>query len=116
MADEDTHFMTSRAQDRVSSWSPDGMQIAFVQAVHWIGSPIYVVNSDGTGLTLLLQSPPFGTFTRARSPIWSPDGQWMTFNARAYQKTGIFVMKADGSDVRQLTDHPEGGWVIAWIE
>lgn len=56
---------------------------------------IYVVNSDGTGLTRLTAE---STSQRATEPAWSPDGTKIAF-ARA---CGIYVMDADGSGERQL--------------
>jgi Tol biopolymer transport system component len=44
-------------------------------------------------------------------PAWSPDGSMIAFSAPEpgpEQSAAIFVMNADGSDIRQLTDSPKG--------
>src|SRR5712671_6511940 len=36
------------------------------------------------------------------SPLWSPDGKWLAFQGSQGDKHGIFVARADGSDVTFL--------------
>jgi Tol biopolymer transport system component len=54
------------------------------------GGDIYVVNADGTGLTLL---------TQGMDPSWSPDGSQITFSRWA-TPWGIYAINADGSNER----------------
>jgi Tol biopolymer transport system component len=55
---------------------------------------IYTVNSDGSGLSRLTKgTPPFPTL-----PAWSPDGTQI-----AFFDVQIWVMRADGSNLRKLT-------------
>lgn len=37
------------------------------------------------------------------SPEWSPDGEWITFQGGPANQAQIWVMRADGSDLRQVT-------------
>jgi Tol biopolymer transport system component len=39
-------------------------------------------------------------------PSWSPDGGRIVFESNRAGSHDIWVMNADGSDVRRLTDHP----------
>ncbi|MCS6843362.1 MAG: hypothetical protein NZ528_03425 [Caldilineales bacterium] len=39
-------------------------------------------------------------------PVWSPNGQWIAFRSDRDGAWGIYVMRADGSNVRKLTDAP----------
>ena len=74
----------------------------------------YTIRPDGTGLRRLTNSP--GNDAHS---IWSDDGEWVVFSSGRKgfkdemalydgvpQPYGeIFAMRADGSDVRQLTDN-----------
>jgi Tol biopolymer transport system component len=72
--------------------------------VLWVNDGAIVVTdlagtlpSDGTILVQASQSP--------SDPRWSPDGGRFVFTARAEDDTiQVFVMDADGSDLRQVTD------------
>ncbi len=72
----------------------------------------------GGGLTRLTTSP-----GNDAHPAWSPDAQWIVFasNRTGFKdETGgmsdgeIFVMRADGSDVRQLTENAFEDGTPAW--
>jgi hypothetical protein len=89
-----TRLTDGSADDFSPDWSPDGSRIAFVR-----GTNIFVMNADGSGQTSIRQggSP--------ADPVWSPDGTQIAFrdqNVPAHS-TEIYLMNADGSNVRQLT-------------
>jgi TolB protein len=100
--------------DNFPAWSPDGNRIAFASNRNG-DYEIYTVRSDGTQLTRLTHGPGIDAHL-----AWSRDGQWIAFasartgftdeallHPRNPQQNGeIFVMRADGSDVRRLTVNP----------
>ena len=95
--------------DAPASWSPDGKQIAFVSERDG-NFEIYVMTPDGANLRNLTQHPSIDT-----APSWSPDGRQIVFasNRRRFFEefghfsgTDLYVMNADGSDVRRLTGRP----------
>ena len=46
---------------------------------------------------------------------YSPDGQWIAFNSlRNNDQADLFIMRADGSSMRQITDNPEPDWQPQW--
>ena len=62
--------------------------------------------SDGSGMTRL---------TDGYNPTWSPDGTRIAFaSSRSGITSAIYVMSADGSDVRQLTNDPGGDYTPWW--
>jgi TolB protein len=81
------------------TWSPDGKRIAFMNK--WA---IYVMNADGSDpskVTNLYDYYPPGT-----SLSWSPDGESLVFedgtNDLVSGDSSIFIIRADGSDKKQL--------------
>lgn len=79
-------------------WSPDSQSIVFASS-----GDIYKVNVDGTNeqnLTSGTQSD--------QAPDWSPDGKFIVFasSPESNQAPDLYVMNADGSNLRQLTNSP----------
>jgi Tol biopolymer transport system component len=80
-------------------FSPDGSQIVFTAQP--AGSPtrdIYVVGSDGNGLTRLTSGVGNNVY-----PAFSPDGSKIVFNSNRTGTSQVYVMNADGSGQAQLT-------------
>ena len=106
---------------RALAWSPDGRKLAFL-AQAGCGDfcfSLYVVNSDGSGLRNLTSKLVAGGHPGAgpaSDPAWSPDGQTVAF-VRLNASLGhpIYVVKADGSGLRNLTPKPVGAYADpAW--
>ncbi len=86
------------------AWSPDGARLAMSD-----GANIYVMNSDGAGLTRL-------TNTQASSghPAWSPDGGRIAFESNREGPMEIWVMNADGSNPFRFINAQGGDREPAW--
>ena len=82
-------------------WSPSGQQIAFVRVLFNRrgdrNEEIYVMDTDGTNLRNLTQHPALDS-----GPNWSPDGSQIAFASNRDGELNIYLMDADGGDVRQL--------------
>ncbi len=78
--------------------SPDGKKIAYTT-----GDSIYSVDADGTGKRLLVSN---------RVPLYpggfSPDGSKIIFSVQNSGYSDIYLMNADGSEQKQLTDSAGG--------
>ena len=60
---------------------------------------IFVVDVDGSDVHQLTD---YGDHNN-RFPIWSPDGNWITFTGYDNDGYYIYMMRSDGSDIRRLT-------------
>jgi len=49
------------------------------------------------------------------SAVYSPDGEWIAFNSlRNNDQADLYLMRADGTDLQQITDNPEPDWQAQW--
>jgi Tol biopolymer transport system component/alpha-beta hydrolase superfamily lysophospholipase len=108
--------------DNFPSWSPRGDVIAFTSFRDG-DFDIYTIRPDGTGLQRLTTAP-----GNDAHPVWSPDGAHILFSssrlgfkdeAPLYDAVPqpyaeLFVMNADGSGQRPLTDNQWEEGTPAW--
>jgi hypothetical protein len=81
------------------SWAP-AQKIAFTYGLNRMDNPIFVIESDGKNQTRL-SKPQVWT----ADPAWSPDGTKIAFTSdRDGGRFKIYIMNADGSNVKRLTD------------
>ncbi len=88
--------------DAAPAWSPNGQQIAF-HSDRDGNQEVYVMDADGSNQRRLTRHP--GLDGR---PDWSPDGSQIAFYSGRGgrdpdKEIDIFVMDADGGNVRQVT-------------
>ena len=94
------------------AWSPDGKLIAFES--QWQGNVlrIYVVRRDGTGLRAL--TPAAGGDTGASQATWAPDGRRIAFTADFDGDSDIYVVRADGNGLGQVTHNAVEDTTPTW--
>ena len=122
MADGTTTTLTDgKYYDNFPQWSPKGDVIMFTSD-RTGDFQLYTIHPDGTGIKQLTDTP-----INAHS-AWSPDGEWAVFTSGRMgfkdemalydglpQPYGeIFAMRANGTDVRQLTDNKWEDATVAW--
>jgi Tol biopolymer transport system component len=113
-----TQLSETVASEWVPQWSPDGQKIAFSSDRDGDGE-IYVINQDGSNLVQLTNNAGYDGH-----PRWSPDGSKIAFESdRNGGGWDIFVMNADGSNPRPVTNtaasndwmpfwSPDGKWLV----
>jgi TolB protein len=137
-----TRITDSPGPDFDPAWSPDGTQIAF-RSERSGEPEIWLMNADGSGqhrLTAGLSpawSPDGSTIAFSgvsglslidangshrrtlphteggEYPSWSPDGTSIAFNSNLSGDHVMYIARADGSKVVELTRSGEG-WQVAW--
>lgn len=105
--------------DNMPMWSPDGRRIMFNRGVRnpnsiWSNFDLYTVKPDGSDLQRLTTHP-----ASDGHAVWTADGKQILYNSgqagyrdeachydQTFQPYGqVFVMNADGSGKRQITDN-----------
>jgi len=110
--------MTSRLTTTNPAWSPDGRRIAFTrnedvgESTTFTDDDVFVMDADGDDPRQLTAEQDGRS---SGQPTWSPDGGEIAFvrgqsvaSVVPSRFGGLFVMRADGSDVRRLTPDPRG--------
>lgn len=101
------------------AWSPDGTEIAYSAYGEGIGSEIYVVGVDGSGLRRVTDRPDNGV-DGAYMPAWSPDGSRIAFKWNQYdeatetERSGIAVVHLETNQETIVTNTPENDENPAW--
>jgi Tol biopolymer transport system component len=121
LADNSVRVLTTE-YDNFPLWSPAGDLILFTRKVAE-GFQIFTIRPDGSGVKQLT----FSTLGNDAHGVWSPDGKWILFPSTrmgfkdevvyldGQQPQGeLFVMRADGSQQRQITDNQWEDGTPAW--
>jgi dipeptidyl aminopeptidase/acylaminoacyl peptidase len=104
------------------SWSPTGQQIAFGHQPDplinsWLGADISVLDVETGEIRLLVDDE-----GSQSNPTWSPDGQWIAYQASAsdinsaFYLNGLFykIPAEGGTPVQLASDLDEDPFITAW--
>ncbi|UCC88751.1 MAG: PD40 domain-containing protein [Anaerolineales bacterium] len=100
--DSGAHNITNEGSDSLPAWSPDGKTIAFHRDSGG-NVDIYLMNVDGSNIRRLTDAPGPDSL-----PAWTPDGR-IVFRSARTGSWGIYTMKADGSDQKQIIANADPG-------
>ena len=102
---EPTQLTDTREFEQHPAWSPDGEQIAFTLGEVMTNIDVHVMAADGTDVRRLTEHP-----ERDNMPAWSPDGTKIAFVSQRDGDVAIWIMGADGSNMRKLTRGRHPAW------
>jgi TolB protein len=93
-------------------WSPVDDRIVLVSTDPG-NDEIFVINADGGGLRRLTNN----SWEWDKHPTWSPDGRNILFYSnRDTGRRQLWMMKADGSEQRIVTNSQFNDWDPIWIK
>jgi TolB protein len=110
--------ITHGYRDYGSDWSPDGRQVVYDSETRDGHEGIWVANADGSDAREVVQD--------GSVPEWSPDGTQIVFaraepgrtvqlsDGVAATPSYLYVMRADGTDVRRLTEGDFSDYSPVW--
>ena len=85
------------------SAAPDGQSISYHENYQ-----IYIANADGSGKRHIPTGNPFDF-----APRWSADSQWLLFVSGVRGKSNPYLVRRDGTGLRQLADlGGYQGWIL----
>jgi Tol biopolymer transport system component len=94
------------------SWLPDGRRILFASVPNDRMKPgpshIFIIDSDGHNRRQLTSG------TGELSPTLAPDGRRILFIAQGVRQRGLYVMQADGTHKKRLTQSRESPYEASW--
>ena len=96
--------------------SPDEKEIVYV--IEWIDekdnkyySNLWLVGTDGKSNRQFT----FGKYKDSQ-PAWSPDGKQIAFVSKRGEKAGIYIIKRDGGEAKQLAEAEGVFQNISWSQ
>jgi ABC-type sugar transport system substrate-binding protein len=101
----DVRQLTTENESKWPDWSPDGKMITYS-----FKGDIFVIKADGSRPAINLTNSPVDD---GRS-VWSPDSRYIAWLSGKQGSRNVFVMNADGSDVRQITDNGRSE-TVDWV-
>jgi len=88
-------------------WSPTGDKLAIAAVGDTQG--IWIANCDGSDARRITED-------KDRSPEWSPDGTQIAFHSSRDGDWDIYVMDADGQNIKGLTENTASDLQPAWFK
>ena len=92
---------------RAARWSPDGTHIAYTCDPN--GASLWTMRADGTAPREVRAPNTYG------SPVWSPDGRYIAFNAIfADNRREVVAVRSGGGSETRVTNDPDFDLVSDW--
>ncbi len=86
---------------KYGDWSPCGARLALAGAPEGGDREVWVAPVEG-GRSVNVSGHP----ARDDEPAWSPEADRIAFTSHRSGNTDVFIVRPDGTELRQLTHHP----------
>ena len=97
--------ITSQTPSYWHGWSPDGNTLAYVGRRNQNPFAVFTIPVNGGDESCLTND-----FEHTDGPDYTPDGEWIWFNGEKQGRMQLWRMRADGSDLQQMTDDQRWNW------
>ena len=105
-----TRITKGNVENVFPEWSPDGKRLAYFRAdVVKLQAALHVIDLEQKEELVLGDMA-----DRDEDPAWSPDGRHLVFQSERDGNFEIYIVKADGTGARRLTDSPAGDYWPDW--
>lgn len=97
-----SQLTTGSANNSNPAFSPDGSKIVFSSDRSGASYDLYTMNPDGSTIRKL-----YGSDGDDLSPVFSPDGKKIVFSSDRSGTSSLYVVNADGSSIRQISNNSD---------
>ena len=110
-------LITNQGDARPYSWSPDGRWLlaasTYRKQSQNVGASLFAYRVVGGAIIVPIDTSPLHAITEA---AWSPDGSRIAWVARtgASKQLDVFVSRADGRELRNVSHNQADDYHIAW--
>ena len=87
-------------------WSPDGEELIFGDT----SGGIFLISSASEEIKNITSGPDNNGYY----PVWSPDGNKISFTSTRDGNEEVYIMNPDGSDQERLTNNPDYDTCYSW--
>lgn len=110
-----TQLTTTGGDDSGGRWHPDGKELVFWSDGNPAGPGIYLMAGDGSEQRKILEDT---LYADTVASAWSPDGGQIAWTAKFEGGGGspIFVMNADGTGLKQVSEALTERTSLDWVD
>jgi Tol biopolymer transport system component len=99
----ETQVTDYKGEDFLQDWSPDGRQLIFLSSRQDDQPKLFIADSDGGGVRILVDQP----VSDSAPSRWSPDGKRVAYLVTADESTSLWTIGPEGDGAKQVIQNVE---------